>query len=52
MPTYDFKCKQCKKKFTVTTAISALAKVKCPKCNTRRPDRVFETFVAVTRKKS
>ena len=32
MPTYDYKCTKCKKKFEISQPITAAALKKCPKC--------------------
>ena len=52
MPTYDFKCKKCSKKFTVDLKADQVRRAKCPKCKTGSPDRVWETFTALTKKKT
>jgi len=52
MPTYDFKCRKCNKKFTTTVRIAELKRVKCPKCKTGSPDRVWESFTVLTKKKT
>jgi putative FmdB family regulatory protein len=38
MPSYDFKCEKCKKKFTLFMSISEFGKSKtrCPKCKSTR----------------
>ncbi len=52
MPIYDFKCKKCNKRFSVTLPISKMESAKCPKCGSKSLSRVFETFTAITGKKS
>lgn len=54
MPTYDYACKECGKKFSLVMLISeyATAKVACPKCKSKKVARVLSTFYAKTSKKS
>ena len=52
MPSYDFKCKKCGKKFTATSTPALMKRTKCPKCKTGGPDRIWETFTAMTKKKT
>jgi putative FmdB family regulatory protein len=52
MPTYDFKCKKCRKPFTVIAPISRVGKTKCPKCGKRDIERIYEAFTAITKKKT
>ena len=54
MPTYDFRCTRCTKKFTVTMTIKKreAARIKCPKCGTNKPEPLFGTFYAKTSRKS
>lgn len=54
MPTYDFQCAGCKKKFTLTMSFSEYGKtkVKCPKCNSKKVQQRFSSFYAKTSKKS
>jgi len=54
MPSYDYKCKECKKPFTVTMTIGAhdKAHVACPKCKSRKVEQRFGSFFTVTSKKS
>ncbi|MFZ5944435.1 MAG: FmdB family zinc ribbon protein [Bacillota bacterium] len=41
MPTYDFKCKECAKSFTVQTSIKDKGKVSCPACGTKEIQQKF-----------
>jgi putative FmdB family regulatory protein len=41
MPTYDFKCKDCDKDFTVQVSIKDKAKVVCPKCGSKGIEQRF-----------
>ncbi len=54
MPTYDYICNKCRKKFTVVMTISAHDKkrVRCPKCSSVRVEQQYHSFFAVTSKKS
>jgi len=54
MPTYDFACEECKKKFSVTLSFSEYdgKKVKCPKCSSGKVRRVLGSVFAKTSKKS
>lgn len=54
MPSYDYRCERCGKRFVVVQRISehtgrALA---CPKCKSRRTIRVLAPFFAKTGRKS
>ncbi|MBI4483009.1 MAG: zinc ribbon domain-containing protein [Acidobacteria bacterium] len=54
MPVYDYKCKECGKKFTVTQTLKDYdsKKTKCPKCGSRKVEQLVSAFFAVTSKKS
>ncbi|MBW1701028.1 MAG: zinc ribbon domain-containing protein [Deltaproteobacteria bacterium] len=54
MPTYDFRCEKCKKKFTLTMTISEYEnkKRRCPKCKSTRIKQQITSFQAITSKKS
>jgi putative FmdB family regulatory protein len=54
MPTYDYECKKCGKKFSQITTISQHEKEKprCPKCSSTDVAQRMEEFFAVTSKKS
>jgi len=41
MPTYDFKCKDCSKNFTVQVSIKDKAKVTCPQCGSQDIEQKF-----------
>jgi putative FmdB family regulatory protein len=53
MPNYEFKCENCKKRFTLTLSISEHEKKKmvCPKCKSRKVKQQISSFQAVTSKK-
>lgn len=54
MPVYDYVCRKCGKKFSVTLTIHEheSKKVKCPKCESRNVEQQLAAFFAVTSKKS
>ena len=57
MPTYEFQCEKCRKRFELTYAImeyerQAKKKIKCPKCASARVLRRISTFEVKTSKKS
>ena len=54
MPTYDYLCKQCKKKFNLTMSLAQYEKARpaCPKCKSRKVEQRIAEFFAVTSKKS
>lgn len=54
MPTYDYACKKCNKKFTLVMTISQheKRKVKCPKCSSTSVGQRVQAFFATTSKKS
>jgi putative FmdB family regulatory protein len=54
MPTYDFKCEKCKKKFTLVLSIAEYDKTKfrCPKCKSTRVKQQITAFQTVTSRKS
>ncbi|MBN2123700.1 MAG: zinc ribbon domain-containing protein [Deltaproteobacteria bacterium] len=54
MPSYDFVCEKCKKKFTLVLSISEHEKTKfrCPKCKSTKVKQQISTFQVQTSKKS
>ena len=54
MPTYEYKCRDCKKIFTIIQSISehGKAKVSCPECKSKKVKKVISIFAAKTSKKS
>jgi len=54
MPSYDFKCEKCKKRFTLVMPISEYGKSKtrCPKCKSTKVQQQITAFQVVTSKKS
>jgi putative FmdB family regulatory protein len=53
MPTYDFRCGACKKKYTLSMSITERdrKRIKCPKCGSRKAEPVFSPFFAKTSRK-
>ncbi len=54
MPTYEYKCQGCKKKFLLIRSISEHEKtgVSCPKCKSTNVKSILSIFTAKTSKKS
>ncbi len=54
MPTYDFRCGGCRKKYTVTMSITDRdrKRIKCPKCGSSKAEPIFTSFFAKTSRKS
>jgi len=54
MPTYDYRCGNCKKTFSVTCSISQHGKkpVRCPKCESKKVKQAISSFFAVTSHKA
>jgi putative FmdB family regulatory protein len=55
MPTYEFKCEKCNKKFDLSMTLSEYGKQKkfrCPKCKSTRVKQQITSFQTVTSKKS
>lgn len=56
MPQYDFACQNCRKRFTKTLTISEYdqqkERMKCPSCGSKKVERRWGSFFAVTSKKS
>lgn len=54
MPTYEYQCESCRKRFTRVESISrhGRARPKCPKCKSTKVTQVFSPFYAKTVKKS
>jgi|WetSurMetagenome_2_1015567.scaffolds.fasta_scaffold02263_12 putative FmdB family regulatory protein len=45
MPIYEYKCQKCGAKFEIRRSINENDKdIKCPKCETESPRRVFSAF--------
>ena len=54
MPTYEYECEKCKKKFSVVQSISehGSTKVSCPKCKSAKVKQRISLFTAKTSRKS
>ncbi len=54
MPTYEYACPQCKKKFNVSMTIQDhdRRRIKCPKCANARVNQTIQGFFTTTSKKS
>jgi putative FmdB family regulatory protein len=54
MPSYDFVCGKCKKKFSLTMSVSEYEKKKlrCPKCKSLEVKQRISSFQTITSKKS
>ncbi len=54
MPTYEYRCPACNKKFNIILSISDhdTKKAKCPKCGGRKLDQSLSAFQVKTPKKS
>ena len=54
MPTYEYRCDECNKRFSRVEKISQHGKKrpKCPKCGSAKVVQVFGSFFAKTSKKS
>ena len=54
MPTYDYECLECRKNFSVTMMMKEheTARVKCPKCSSKKVTQKVTGFAVKTGKKS
>jgi putative FmdB family regulatory protein len=54
MPTYEYVCNKCGKKFSLLLSISEhdKKKARCPKCKSIKVEQLLLSFFAVTSKKS
>lgn len=54
MPTYEYQCQNCGKKFSIISSISehSATKVSCPKCKSKKVKQVISTFMTKTSRKS
>jgi putative FmdB family regulatory protein len=54
MPTYEYECLACKKRFALLFSISEYGKTKasCPKCKSKKVKRIVSTFITKTSRKS
>ena len=52
MPTYEFQCDKCGKRFTVLRPIGSARAPACPKCRSKDTHQMPTAFYAKTIKKS
>jgi putative FmdB family regulatory protein len=54
MPTYEFLCGKCKKKFSLLMSVSEYekSKTRCPKCKSSDVKQRISSFQTITSKKS
>ncbi|MDX1431994.1 MAG: zinc ribbon domain-containing protein [Gammaproteobacteria bacterium] len=54
MPTYEYKCQKCGKKFERIERVSEhdASHMRCPKCKSTQVAQVYGTFFAKTSRKS
>jgi putative FmdB family regulatory protein len=54
MPTYEYECQECKKKFSLMLSISEHDKAKppCPKCKGKKVKQSISAFTSKTSRKS
>jgi len=54
MPVYDFTCRECRKRFSVTKPVAEYdpKKIACPKCKSRKVHRRWGSVFAKTSSKS
>jgi len=54
MPSYDFRCEKCNKKFTLQLSITEYEKTKfrCPKCKSIKVKQQIVPFQTITSSKS
>ena len=54
MPTYDFRCKKCKKEFSTMLSLREYEKgrVNCPKCKGKQVEQLVTHFMIKTSRKS
>ena len=53
MPSYDYRCTNCKKKFTVMLSMKEhdARKAKCPKCGGKKVEQLISHFMTKTSRK-
>jgi len=54
MPSYEYRCPKCSKKFTLILSIGEhdAGKVKCPKCGGKKLEQLISAFQVKTSRKS
>jgi len=47
MPIYEYECEKCGERFELRRSVSdSDSEIRCPKCETENPQRVFSMFTA------
>ncbi len=54
MPTYEYQCEACKRRFSLTLSVSERdrGKAACPKCKSRKVKQQISAFTTKTSRKS
>jgi len=54
MPVYDFRCEDCRKRFSLTLSVAerSRTRLRCPKCDSRKVEQQYTAVLAVTSRKS
>jgi putative FmdB family regulatory protein len=54
MPTYEYRCRECKNQFERVEALADHGHVRpqCPQCKSRQVEQVFTAFFAKTARKA
>lgn len=54
MPTYEYLCRKCRKRFSLLMSMSEhdAKKIRCPKCKSTQVEQQFKSCFVVTSKKS
>ena len=54
MPTYEYRCRECKKQFERVESLAdhGHGRPQCPQCKSRQVDQVFTAFFAKTARKA
>jgi putative FmdB family regulatory protein len=54
MPTYEYRCRECKKQFERVEALAehGHGRPQCPQCKSRQVEQVFTAFFAKTARKA
>jgi len=54
MPTYEYECLKCGKRFSLVLSVSEHDKgnVRCPRCNSKRIKQILSSFYAKTSSKT
>ncbi|MEI7475073.1 MAG: zinc ribbon domain-containing protein [bacterium] len=52
MPSYDYKCKDCDKAFTITKSMNDLTVPDCPECKSENVSKVWGGFIVAGKSNS